>query len=296
MTTVFNRKASQRGFTLIELLVVIAIIGLLAAILFPVFGRTRENARRSSCQSNLKQLGLGIAQYVQDNDNCYPAKPYSSFGVHYIPDFTSTDAGGWGNQIMPYVKNTQLFKCPSAGAYKDAGGNNNSNYGNFNSTYAMNAMIGAGPTGQYQYNPFALGLYPAAAFNESNVAVPAVTISLFEDTSYAVDPLQNHNTGSGQPWLGIWNNMMNTSAGCVTGSFFTCIQNYEPTLYFSQIHLNGENIAFCDGHVKWFSQSKLAGMGSGSTPLSGYKNGAWGPYQNNGIADFQPLATTAAGG
>src|SRR5437763_7255396 len=62
----------SQGFTLIELLVVIAIIAILAAILFPVFGRARENARRSSCQSNLKQIGLGLAQYTQDYDENYP--------------------------------------------------------------------------------------------------------------------------------------------------------------------------------------------------------------------------------
>lgn len=70
------RKAGSlrlpRAFTLIELLVVIAIITLLAAILFPVFARARENARRSSCQSNLKQIGIGIAQYTQDYDEKMP--------------------------------------------------------------------------------------------------------------------------------------------------------------------------------------------------------------------------------
>lgn len=64
--------SSKKGFTLIELLVVIAIIAILAAILFPVFARARENARRASCQSNLKQIGLGILQYAQDYDERYP--------------------------------------------------------------------------------------------------------------------------------------------------------------------------------------------------------------------------------
>src|SRR4028118_1774787 len=65
---------SRSGFTLIELLVVIAIIGILASILFPVFARARENARRSSCQSNLKQIGLGILQYTQDYDEKLPLR------------------------------------------------------------------------------------------------------------------------------------------------------------------------------------------------------------------------------
>src|ERR1035437_1858197 len=72
---VINRHpgAALRGFTLIELLVVIAIIAILAAILFPVFAKARENARRASCMSQLKQLGLGMMQYTQDSDEAYPA-------------------------------------------------------------------------------------------------------------------------------------------------------------------------------------------------------------------------------
>ncbi len=70
--TTLSLKKAKSAFTLIELLVVIAIIAILAAILFPVFARARENARRSSCTSNLKQIGLGIIQYAQDYDEKYP--------------------------------------------------------------------------------------------------------------------------------------------------------------------------------------------------------------------------------
>src|SRR3954466_7852291 len=98
-------KSRNRAFTLIELLIVIAIIAILAAILFPVFGRARENARRSSCQSNLKQIGLGFAQYTQDYDE---KMPYNSYG--YVS--ATVNPGDWMDTIQPYTKSYQVLVCP----------------------------------------------------------------------------------------------------------------------------------------------------------------------------------------
>jgi len=91
----------RAGFTLIELLVVIAIIAILAAILFPVFARAREKARQTSCLSNVKQIMLGILMYNQDYDEKMPGS------------WASGASGLWSSRIMPYVKNNQLFACPS---------------------------------------------------------------------------------------------------------------------------------------------------------------------------------------
>lgn len=115
----------HRGFTLIELLVVIAIIAILAAILFPVFAKAREKARQSSCLSNLKQLSLGMIQYTQDYDERFALRDcgrlpgaYGSGPVPGAPDFNwvaswSSYQNTWINQIYPYVKNTQVYHCPS---------------------------------------------------------------------------------------------------------------------------------------------------------------------------------------
>jgi prepilin-type N-terminal cleavage/methylation domain-containing protein len=100
----------RNGFTLIELLVVIAIIAILAAILFPVFAQAREQARMSTCLSNFKQMGLGVMMYVQDWDENYPISRLYGFPGH-------SDCGQktvtWKDETAPYVKNLQVYKCPS---------------------------------------------------------------------------------------------------------------------------------------------------------------------------------------
>ena len=102
------KPRSRKGFTLIELLVVIAIIAILAAILFPVFAKAREKARQASCQSNQKQMGLGFIMYASDYDQRWASS-------HTI--VTSTNSFGWATwtaAIYPYIKNNELYRCPSS--------------------------------------------------------------------------------------------------------------------------------------------------------------------------------------
>lgn len=140
---IHNVNAKNRAFTLIELLVVIAIIAILAAILFPVFARARENARRASCSSNLKQIALGIMQYTQDYDEKFPQFWGGSAPNPY----------GWADEIQPYLKSTQIFQCPSSSGavstdptqvgYTDYSVNirlSSDSYGNYSSGISLAAL------------------------------------------------------------------------------------------------------------------------------------------------------------
>ncbi len=105
-------RVKRHGFTLIELLVVIAIIAILAAILFPVFARAREAARKTQCISNVRQLGMAIVQYVQDYDERFPPRfPNPAAGPAFPCKPCRTM--DWRDYPRPYVKNEQMFRCPS---------------------------------------------------------------------------------------------------------------------------------------------------------------------------------------
>ncbi|MCC7491216.1 MAG: DUF1559 domain-containing protein [Fimbriimonadaceae bacterium] len=123
----------RRGFTLIELLVVIAIIAILAAILFPVFAKAREKARQSSCQSNLKQLGLSFLQYKSDYDEM---APYAADAVYH------NDVRSLVFRLTPYIKNGQIWRCPSAAQVSINNG--------ITATYFLNGPIFAFPVADAQ--------------------------------------------------------------------------------------------------------------------------------------------------
>lgn len=130
----------RKAFTLIELLVVIAIIAILAAILFPVFAKAREQARKTSCLSNMKQIGLAALMYSGDYDETYAdsrvstdlldapgcsalANPVYQGGTHIVcwgirlyyagTGLTTKQLAGYPLRMNPYIKNTAIFRCPT---------------------------------------------------------------------------------------------------------------------------------------------------------------------------------------
>jgi prepilin-type N-terminal cleavage/methylation domain-containing protein/prepilin-type processing-associated H-X9-DG protein len=204
-------NGKRMGFTLIELLVVIAIIAILAAILFPVFARARENARRSSCQSNLKQIGLGVMQYTQDYDEKLPgANTY--FATGSCTDVNNATRAApcyqlWWTNIYPYVKSMQIFICPSTTATW-SGGYTPSSY-----VYGYNTNLSSGP---------------------SLAAIPQVAITpMIADTTYYLMNADLACQGA-------------TGSNTTCTSFASGDNNDAPEAR----HLETFNMVFVDGHVK----------------------------------------------
>lgn len=153
-----SRNSVLSAFTLIELLVVIAIIAILAAILFPVFAQAREKARQTSCLSNMKQMGLGVTQYLQDYDETFPMGFEARTWVNE----------GWQIAIQPYCKNLGIFACPSdtlaatpVPGYEWAGVGisyaGNGLYGNWTTFFSLRGPFVTGNNGGWlDPNPMAL--------------------------------------------------------------------------------------------------------------------------------------------
>ena len=241
------------GFTLIELLVVIAIIAILAAILFPVFARARENARRSSCQSNLKQIGLGFIQYTQDYDQYLPATQ------------TSSPTKTWPTLIDPYIKSGQIYICPSAERpsiapnplYIDpaVGGGRTAYCGkatgdgssgsaveavsytrnaiyNSNGSWATPGFYGSGPKQGF------INTAAATPLNEAAVEDAAGTINLVDGLAGGTNPGTNSACGA--------SSLIRLISERMTDHF-----KDSETTKPAYRHFDGFNALFGDGHVKF---------------------------------------------
>ena len=216
-----------------------------------MFARARENARRSACQSNLKQIGLGILQYSQDYDERFPSGVWS--------DLRGT---GWGGQIYPYVKNVQIFKCPSdrfTSTFISANANTSTG-NNFAPTY----------TCSYYYNPNFSGVTPYATpynntpgspLNHSQLTSAARTVLSWESTQTVIylnpegEGLENASPAS--------NGYDHRGGVPATGELDGGYKGFSTNALAAGVnsiarHLEGANYLAADGHVKWFKSEKIS--------------------------------------
>jgi len=223
---------TRRGFTLIELLVVIAIIAILAAILFPVFAKAREKARQSSCMSNVKQLTLAYMQYSQDYDEKIP-----KYRLGTVNPYCGIM---WYNVIEPYLKNTQVLRCPSLSADVIAYGCNNGHASSCNN----------GP-----------GTPPTPGITLGSLSRPSQCF-IIQDSATDGD-CNNPKTGVERN-QGFYAGYCAVCGGC---GYFT------NTTASTKRHNGGGNAGFADGHAKWYSASAFNNRAATAA------EDLWGHYQ-----------------
>ena len=275
----------KKGFTLIELLVVIAIIAILAAILFPVFAQAREKARQTSCLSNCKQLGTGIQLYCDDYDETYPPLgdlTGSTIGWTDWNDGTYKDYPGkhsrttnslwWGSDfryswcdcIFPYVKNLNMYECPSDKRHFKASVYN-AGYAStdcFVIGYAMNAALNSSAAGKGD---------GANQSNNGNIYVHSLSeMPNVSNTIFCADAPT------------IW------YSGGQAGSAFVCRYTMKAFKGMTEKstgnrHNDGANFTMLDGHAKFFKDGQ--GALNYTVPDSDHYNDTgyeyWDPWYNN---------------
>lgn len=225
----------NKAFTLIELLVVIAIIAILAAILFPVFAQARNQARKATCISNLKQIALGQLMYIQDYDE--RISDWTPGGTNNAWD-QAEGAGWWMNKTLPYIKNQGVYACP----------NDTRNPGDANG-WGFAILVGSTQNGtkpkQYFRSSYGISEYLVNGFNrQSSILYPSNTM-MYSDAS---GPLTNDwDSCDGVWWPRGETRTWYANAGAWTPDDF---RNYDKWKNTSR-HGDGEVIAYVDGHAAY---------------------------------------------
>jgi len=262
-------RSTQRAFTLIELLVVIAIIAILAAILFPVFAQAREKARAISCLSNMKQLGTAFAMYLQDYDEVVLPR------YQACPSTGPTDKTQklWTDTLQPYVKNKQIFICPSTNGqafYADQWTQWDATIEPTNTRGYLSIGYNQTISGwYYPNNPCGDMILPALP----RIIAPTKNVMFCESVPGTVaDGYRGYlfgNTGINVPYTV-------TSAGS-----------------YGVRHTDGSNCSFFDGHAKWFKGSALlwnpnANITTASCDAAGGSSSLWlNPYMDINAAHIK---------
>jgi prepilin-type N-terminal cleavage/methylation domain-containing protein/prepilin-type processing-associated H-X9-DG protein len=223
------------GFTLIELLVVIAIIAILAAILFPVFARAREQARKAACLSNMKQVGLGLAMYVQDYDETYPMA------------YMGASVGYWYNILEPYAKSEQVFICPTAGVIESSSGVKAGSGG-----YGYN-ICGTKYTGASDGSGNGFGFHIGQPETPSKDFVKLAEVQESARTVIIGDPTSDGYTGNGRYLYPNAARRIPVLHGGQVGPFYNSSAG-APT-----DTSGGGNYVFADGHAKFVQFGRAVG-------------------------------------
>jgi prepilin-type N-terminal cleavage/methylation domain-containing protein/prepilin-type processing-associated H-X9-DG protein len=233
----------RRGFTLIELLVVIAIIAILAAILFPVFAKAREKARQTSCLSNLKQLMLALVMYKQDYDEKWPRHCWGDTVCAPNPA-----ASNWPNGAYAYIKNKQIFECGSnsPGCMMPAVRQQNpAVWGTGGTNYGFNEML----------------FFQGAGMSDARLKYPAETLVLADCRCQ---------------WIGgYWSvafparsNLTRVQVAARStgpGPGICCAGGWSAQADEATLHNGGSNLAFADGHAKWFRAPNIKTITGGGS-------------------------------
>lgn len=235
-TTATGAEGLSRGFTLIELLIVITIMAILAALLFPVFSKAREKARSLRCASNLRQIGAAILMYCQDNDEVMPLQ---------YAEWPEPGTYRWTDEILPYVKNVELFACPSnqTGVFVPA------TLGQYGGYVANVGYFGSNVNDGQPTDP------PFMIYGRS--------LTEFEDDSGTI-MVGDGRTGEFQA---AWPTKLQQPTSVVNDQ----LQNY------SGRHSGGANFLYCDGHVKWLPLTALLKTNSNGLypPFTIQDDAAW---------------------
>ncbi len=239
---------SRKGFTLIELLVVIAIMGLLAAVLFPVFAQVRENGRRTACLSNERQLGLALLQYTAENDENWPSGVTMVSGTGAV---INNGGAGWAGQCYPYAKSAEVFRCPDEDALPT-----NIPKDEVMVSYAYNSNLSrSSRTRQLGYE--AASAKTVLLFEVSHAAT-VLTSPVSETFSAAGDGSgdQGHTEnpeGETFPYGGGSDTAFPLYAtGDMGGRLLNGGEGSTPR------HRGGADYLVCDGHVGWFRPSEVS--------------------------------------
>ena len=261
-------NTKKTAFTLIELLVVIAIIAILAAILFPVFAKVREKARQAGCASNLKQLGLGIVQYNQDNDECFPLIGYEAKNqTNGNPSLDIDRTSLWYNGVDPYIKSRAVGHCPSDSLQankRQLSNVNGSKFDNFSYLINDNLCIS-----KYDNGSDTVAYTPV---NLSMMSAPSQTIAFAEGARGFGEPELAEDIGCFVAGANIPGNAGWLGATCPTWAVPAGDQGMLP------LHTSGANIAFADGHVKWYRVAQTDSSGAKVSLLEAVL--PWETYMN----------------